>query len=69
MSLYRKEKFYLVTLLVFFTFFFLATRTVNEQARIYPYIVCTLGIVLVVIQIGITLYKEKRARSWTRSSR
>lgn len=59
-SLYRKEKFYLVTLLVFFTFFFLATGTVNEQARIYPYIVCTLGIVLVVIQIGITLYKEKK---------
>ena len=57
MSLYKKEKFYLVFLLVFFTFFFLATKTVNEQARLYPYIVCSLGILLTIVQLGITVAK------------
>lgn len=62
MSLYKKEKFYLVFLLAFFTFFLLATKTVNEQARLYPYIVCSLGIILTIIQIGITIAKEKAGK-------
>ena len=62
MSLYKKEKFYLVFLLVFFTFFFLATETVNEQARLYPYIVCSLGILLTIVQLGITVAKEKAGK-------
>ena len=60
MSLYKKEKFYLVFLLVFFTFFFLATKTVNEQARLYPYIVCSLGILLTIVQLGITVADSLR---------
>lgn len=63
MNLYKKEKLYLLFLLVFFVFFFLATGTVNEQARTYPYIVCTLGIVLIIIQLGITLYKEQKGKA------
>lgn len=62
LSLYKKEKFYLVFLLAFFTFFLLATKTVNEQARLYPYIVCSLGIILTIIQIGITIAKEKAGK-------
>jgi hypothetical protein len=62
LSLYKKEKFYLVFLLVFFTFFFLATKTVNEQARLYPYIVCSLGILLTIVQLGITVAKEKAGK-------
>jgi len=62
LNLYKKEKLYLTVLLIFFAFFFLVTKTVNEQARSYPYIVCSLGLILTSVQIGITLYKEKMGK-------
>ncbi|MCI6569129.1 MAG: tripartite tricarboxylate transporter TctB family protein [Dysosmobacter sp.] len=62
MNLFKKEKFYLAFILAFFTFFLLATQTVNKDARIYPYIVCSLGIVLTIVQLAITISKEKSGK-------
>ena len=53
--MYKKEKLGLLFLLAFFVFFFLVTGTVHKDARMYPYIVCILGIALTSIQMGMTI--------------
>ena len=64
--MYKKEKLGLLFLLAFFVFFFLVTGTVHKDARMYPYIVCILGIALTSIQMGMTISKEKRGETLNR---
>ena len=61
--MYKKEKLGLLFLLAFFVFFFLVTGTVHKDARMYPYIVCILGIALTSIQMGMTISKERRGET------
>jgi len=61
--LYKKEKLGLLFLSAFFVFFFLVTGTVHKDARMYPYIVCILGIALTSIQMGMTISKERRGET------
>ena len=61
--MYKKEKLGLLFLSAFFVFFFLVTGTVHKDARMYPYIVCILGIALTSIQMGMTISQERRGET------
>lgn len=58
--MYKKEKIGLLFILALFAAFFILNGGHNEKVRMYPYFVCGIGFVLTAVQLGITVYKEKK---------
>lgn len=58
--MYKKEKLGLLLILAGFAAFFVMNGSHHENVRMYPYVVCVVGFTLTAVQLGITVYKEKK---------
>lgn len=58
--MYKKEKLGLLLILVGFAAFFVMNGSHQENVQMYPYVVCVLGFTLTAVQLGVTVYKEKK---------
>ena len=59
--MYRKEKLGTLCILAVFAAFMFMTGGVNEKCQTYPYFVCGIGIFLTALNLGLVVYKEKKA--------
>lgn len=59
--MYRKEKLGTLCILAIFAAFMVMTGGVNEKCQTYPYFVCGIGIFLTALNLGLVIYKEKKA--------
>lgn len=57
--MYKKEKMGTLLIIAIFAAFFVMTGNVNEKCQMYPYFVCSIGMILACLHLGIVLYKEK----------
>lgn len=58
--MYKFEKTGALFLIAIFAAFFYMTGNVNPKAQTYPYFVCSIGIFLTALHLGIVIYKEKK---------
>lgn len=61
--MYKREKTYLLVIMLFFATFFVLNLQNNERVRLYPSIVCGVGFALTAIKMAITIYEEKKQRA------